>query len=410
MTSVPEDNNDDTQKRVRPATPGKRLWITLFAVCILGVASYYLLGGTDRSGAAKKTAKPPSPPLPVAAVAAKSADVGVYLTGLGTVTPVNTVTVKTRVDGQLMGVLFKEGQIVASGDLIAEIDPRPFEVQLTQAEGQMARDEALLKNARLDLQRYQVLSEQDSIAKQQRDTQESLVRQYEGAVKTDQGQIDNAKLQLLYCRITSPISGRVGLRLVDPGNIVHASDTNGLVVITQLQPITVVFSVPEDNLQKVLKRLKSGAPLPVEAYDRDMKTRLATGSLLTVDNQIDTATGTVRLKAIFPNKGNELFPNQFVNARLLVESLRNIVVVPASAIQHGPQGAFVYMVKEDHTAAVRLVSVGETQGGEAAIMKGLSAGELVVSEGAERLREGARVEVKGQNKGAGGGVTQRRGG
>lgn len=396
--------------KVRPATPTMRWWIAFFAICILALTAYHFLNGADRSGAAKRAAKPAAPPMPVAAVAAKTSDVGVYFTGLGSVTPVNTVTVKTRVDGQLMSVLFKEGQVVGSGDLIAEIDPRPFEVQLTQAEGQMARDQALLKNARLDLQRYEVLSEQDSIARQQRDTQESLVRQYEGAVKTDQGQIDNAKLQLLYSRITAPISGRVGLRLVDPGNIIHASDTSGLVVITQLQPITVVFSIPEDNLQKVLARLKSGAPLPVEAYDRDLKEKLATGSLLTVDNQIDPTTGTVRLKAMFQNKGNELFPNQFVNARLLVETMHNVIVVPASAIQRGPQGTFVYVVKEDHTAAVRLVSVGETQGGEAAILKGLSSGELVVSEGAERLREGAKVEVKGQNKGAGNGDTQRRSG
>ncbi len=394
-------------EKVRPSIHKRPWWIAFLAVCVLALAAYQFLAW-ERSGAAKRAAKPAAPPMPVAAVAAKTSDIGVYFTGLGSVTPVNTVTVKTRVDGQLMSVFFKEGQAVGIGELLAEIDPRPFEVQLTQAEGQMARDLALLKNARLDLQRYEVLSEQDSIAKQQRDTQESLVRQYEGAVKTDQGQIDNAKLQILYSRISAPVSGRVGLRLVDPGNIVHASDTNGLVVITQLQPITVVFSIPEDNLQKVLERLKSGAPLPVEAYDRGMTARLAAGSLLTVDNQIDTATGTVRLKAIFPNKGNELFPNQFVNARLLVETLRNVIVVPASAIQNGPQGAFVYVVKEDHTAAVRPVSVGETQGGEAAIMKGLSAGELVVSEGAERLREGAKVEVKGQNKGAGGGVTQRR--
>ena len=234
------------------------------------------------------------------------------------------------------------------------------------------------------------------------DTQEALVRQYEGAVKADQGQIDNAKLQLVYCRITAPISGRVGLRLVDPGNIVHASDANGLVVITQLQPITVIFPIPEDSLPQVLARLKTGERLPVEAYDREMRQKLAVGSLLTVDNQIDPTTGTVRLKAIFPNEKNELFPNQFVNARLLVDVRRGATVVPAPAIQRGPQGTFVYVVKADRTATVRPVTVGEIQGGEASIKTGLSPGELVVVDGADRLREGTRVELRAQS----GGTTQ----
>ncbi len=409
MTSSEDSNRDDMPEK-SPSSPLRMRWrVWLIVVCVFVAGAYFFLNkaGNTQSKQASKTA---APGMPVMATAAKTADIGIYLSGLGSVTPLNTVVVKTRVDGQLMSVLFKEGQIVNSGDLIAEIDPRPFEVQLTQAEGQMARDQALLKNARLDLLRYQVLSDQDSIAKQQRDTQEALVRQYEGAVKTDQGQIDNAKLQLLYSRITAPIGGRTGLRLIDPGNIVHASDANGLVVITQLQPITVVFSIPEDNLPKVLARLKVGAKLPVEAYDREMKERLATGFLLTVDNQVDPTTGTVRFKALFPNKGNELFPSQFVNARLMVDMLHNVIVVPAVSIQRGPQGTFVYVVKEDRTAAVRPVTVGETQGGEAAIIKGLSAGELVVAEGAERLREGAKVELKGQNRGEVGGGSQRKGG
>jgi multidrug efflux system membrane fusion protein len=296
-----------------------------------------------------------------------------------------------------MRALFKEGQIVNSGDLIAEIDPRPFEVQLTQAEGQMARDQALLENAVLDVKRYQVLSEQDSIPKQQLDTQEALVRQYEGNIKLDQGQIDNAKLQLVYCRITSPISGRGGLRLVDPGNIVHATDPNGLVVITQLQPITVIFSVPEDSLPKVLGKLKGGARLVVEAFDREQKQKLAVGYLLTIDNQIDPTTGTVKFKAVFPNKGNELFPNQFVNARLLVEMKHNAITVPASAVQRGPKGTFLYVVKADHTVTVRPVSAGVSQNGDMSIESGLTAGELVVADGAERLREGSKVELRDQS-------------
>jgi multidrug efflux system membrane fusion protein len=400
----------DKQKQTRAPFIRRRRWKWLLIVIVLAAGIYLLYGRAEKTGVSDRAAKRPAPLLPVTAVAARIADVGVYLSGLGSVTPLSTVTVKTRVDGQLMSVLFKEGQIVRNGDLLAEVDPRPFQVQLIQAEGQMARDLSLLNNARLDLQRYQLLAEQDSIAKQQRDTQEALVRQYEGTVKTDQGQIDNAKLQLVYSRITAPAGGRVGLRLVDPGNIVHATDTNGLVVITQLQPISVVFSIPEDNLPKILARLKAGARLPVEAYDRDMKERLTTGSLLTVDNQIDPTTGTVRLKALFQNKGNELFPNQFVNARLLVDTLHNVIVVPAAAIQRGPQGTFVFIVKEDRTAGVRPVSVGETQGGESAVMKGLSAGELVVVEGAERLHEGAKVELKGQDRGAGSVGSKRRGG
>ena len=394
----PETSKSDESEKNRSSELRRRWWIALLAVVLLAIGAYFLFV-KEPSRAAKEAQKPVSPAVPVVAVEAKKTDFNVYITGLGSVTPLNTVTVKSRVDGQLMEVLFQEGQAVSSGDLLARIDPRPFEVQLLQAEGQIARDLAQLKNAQLDLERYRVLWEQDSIPKQQLDTQEALVRQLEGVLKSDQGQIDSAKLNLVYCQITSPISGRIGLRLVDAGNIVHASDVNGLVVITQLQPITVVFPIPEDSLQQVLAKLKAGERLPVEAYDREMKQKLAVGSLLTVDNQIDPTTGTVRLKAVFPNEGNELFPNQFVNAHLRVDVRRGATVVPAPALQRGAQGTFVYVVKADGTATVRPVTVSEIQGGEASIKTGVSPGERVVVDGAERLREGTRVKLRAQNGG-----------
>ncbi|MDD5167906.1 MAG: MdtA/MuxA family multidrug efflux RND transporter periplasmic adaptor subunit [Syntrophales bacterium] len=376
-------------------------WKVLLIVAgIVAVGIYLVLtttGGTKsrKNGAATKS----PPPVSVIADPVKKTDFKVYITGLGSVVPLNTVVVRTRVDGQLMEILFREGQIVKRGDLLAKIDPRPFEVQLTQAEGQMARDRELLRNANVDLKRYKVLWEQDSVPKQQLDTQEALVRQYEGTVKTDQGAIDSAKLQLFYCRITAPISGRLGLRLIDPGNIVHASDANGLIVITQLQPITVIFPIPEDNLPRVLARLKKGERLSVEAYDREMKQKLAMGYLMTIDNQIDSTTGTVRFKAVFANEKNELFPNQFVNVKLLVESRRETMIVPSSSIQRGPQGTFVYVVKSDMMAEVRPVVIDEIQGGEASVKAGLNAGELVVSDGTERLREGSKVELRPVNGG-----------
>lgn len=366
----------------------KRCWMGLVGVVLLGIGAYFLFG---RSGQARSQRARQPRPVSVVTAKAVTGDMPVYLSGLGTVTPLNTVTVKSRVDGQLMRVLFHEGDIVAAGALLAEIDPRPFQVQLTQAEGQLAKDQALLKNAQVDLERYQLLNQQDSISKQQLDTQEALVRQDEAALKVDQGQIDSAKLQLTYSRITAPISGRVGLRLVDPGNIVHATDANGLVVITQLDPIAVIFTIAEDSLSQVEEPLRAGRQLPVEAYDRALQHKLAAGSLLTLDNQIDPTTGTVKLKAVFPNKTGALFPNQFVNARLLVDTLRNTVLVPNAAIQHSPQSAFVYAVKSDNTVEARNVQVQGTNGGETSISHGLSAGEVVVTDGVDKLQPGAKV-------------------
>jgi membrane fusion protein, multidrug efflux system len=377
----------------------RRWWIWVLAAGILAIVAYTQLSKSGRTAEAPGKPGAPRAPqsVPVVALPAKQGDIHIYLTGLGTVTPLHTITVKSRVDGQLMKVYYREGQTVTKGQLLAEIDPRPFQAQLTQVEGQMMRDQALLNNAKMDVQRYRVLASQDSIAEQQYDTQKSLVRQLEGTVKLDQGQIDNAKLQLVYSRITAPVSGRIGLRVVDPGNMIHATDTTGLAVITQLEPITVIFTIPEDNLPALLDKLRAGIRLPVDAYNREQTRKLASGYLLSLDNQVDPNSGTVRLKAEFANKDHELFPNQFVNAHLLLNTIHGATVVPTAAIQRSPQGTFVYLVKPDQTVTARQVQVGPTEGDNAAIDKGLAPGDLVVVEGAERLREGSKVELKNPN-------------
>jgi len=367
--------------------------VGLFALLIAVVGGGTLVLSRPWRSAAGARA-PASPRISVVAAPVRTRDVGVYLSGLGSVTPLNMVTVRSRVDGELIAVHFQEGQIVRSGDLLAEIDPRPFQAQLTQFEGQLERDQALLDNARLDLKRFQVLVTTDAVPRQQLDTQVSLVHQLEGTVKNDQGQIDATKVQLVYCRITSPIAGRVGLRLVDAGNIVHATDTGGLVIITQLQPITVIFTIPEDSIPTVLQRLQRGVRLPVEAYDREYRRKLTEGALLTIDNQVDPTTGTVRLKAQFPNTDYRLFPSQFVNARLLTETRRGATVVPTAAIQQSPRGSFVYALRPDQTVGIRQVTVGVTDGDDVSIERGLSVGEQVVVEGAERLRDGAAIELR----------------
>jgi len=333
-------------------------------------------------------------PMPVGVANVERKDMPYYLTGLGSVSAFYTVSIKSRVDGELTQVNFKEGQFVKKGDLLAVIDPRPYEVMLSTAQAQLFRDQASLRDAKLNYQRYRdLLHDSGAMSQQQVDTQQATVDQLEGTVRTDQAAIDNAKLQISYCHITAPVSGRVGLRQVDPGNMVHATDTNAMLVLTQLQPIAVLFMLPEDNLPAVSQRMAKGT-LQVEAYNRSDQTKLATGTLQTIDNQIDPSTGTGKLKAVFDNKDNVLWPNQFVNVRLLLEVKKDSLVVPAAAIQRGPQGTFVYAVKPDKTVEVRPVTVAFTQNNVASIASGLAANEMVVTDGQDKLQAGSKVEPR----------------
>jgi multidrug efflux system membrane fusion protein len=416
------DLEEDIKRPRKKSIVGRILFLLVLAG--LSYGGYYAWGRWVKPAAADATAAQPAGgnggrggrggrgnagrPA-VITVAARKVDMPVYLRGLGTVAAYNTVTVKSRVDGQLVNIAFREGQFVQQGDLLAEIDKRPFEVMLEQAKGQLARDQALLQSAKVEMQRNQLLLEKGLIPKQQYDLQIATVAQYEGSIVADQAAIDNANLQITYSRITAPITGQIGLRLVDVGNIVRAADTNGMVVITQLQPIAVLFSIPEDNLGVVLAKIRAGQQLRVEAWDHDDAKKIADGVLLTADNQIDPTTGTSKLKAIFENKNNALYPNQFVNVRLLIDVLGGAVVVPGATVQRGSQGTFVYVVN-DSTAQLRMVTIRSTEGNDVAIASGLEPGDMVMLEGMDKVQDGMKVDVQtpGQSPAdAGGG---RRGG
>src|SRR5690349_801878 len=400
----------------KPSRSVRWLWVPVVAAIVVGV--WYFRGSRTPSEAANPSGPAASGrgrggsggagmgnfSVPVVVASARQGDLPVYFNGLGTVTAFNTVTIHSRVDGQLINVAFKEGQYVHEGDLLVQIDPRPFQVQLEQAQGQLAKDQAQRKDAEVNLDRYKLLFKEGVIPQQQLDTQAALVGQFDGAIKSDQSQVDNAKLQLTYCHITAPINGRVGLRLVDSGNIVHANDTNGLVVITQLQPIAVLFSLPQDQLPQVTTKLRAGVQLNVEAYDRDDTTKIATGKLLTIDNEIDPTTGTYKLKSVFNNSDNALFPNQFVNIHLLVDTMHNLTIVPASAIQRGPQGTYVYAVGGDNTVKIRVVTIALTTANSVGLSGGINAGDIIVVDGQDKLQDGSKVTptmAAGSNGGAG---------
>lgn len=394
MTDLPKKSSPASIVPLNQSSRAGRPWIKL----ILIGATVLLVGYAVFVRPFLKPAPPArggygAGAVPVSAEAAHAADLNVRIVALGTVTPVYTVTVRSRVDGELRQIFFEEGKNVEAGAPLAEIDPRPFEVQKLQAEAQSAKDNALLENARVDLKRFQTLLSQDSVAEQQVETQAALVRQYEAAIKVDQAQVASAALQLSYAHIIAPITGRIGLRTVDQGNIVHASDANGLAVITQLHPITVLFSIPQDAIRKVLKNFATGIPLVVEAYDRDGHTKLASGKLVTVDNQIDSTTGTVKLRAEFANEDEALFPNQFVNVQLVAEQMQGATVLPTAAVQRGTAGTYVYVVADQKTVSVRPVETGPSERGLIVIAKGIAPGELVVVDGVDKLREGSTVEL-----------------
>jgi membrane fusion protein, multidrug efflux system len=386
------------QAAIEPETSRRRIPGWVWIVCVLVIlAAWFLFAHRTTKAAVRASSSQRS--VPVLAATVHKGDIGVYIDAIGTVTPVYTVSVTSRVQGQIMSVNYREGQMVHKGDSLLEIDTRPYEAALIQAQGQLAHDQAVLNEARIDLDRYKAALDRNAIAKQQYDDQVQIVAQDEGTVQNDQGTLANAKVNLVYCHIASPIDGRVGLRLVDPGNIVQANGTTALVVVTQLQPITIIFSVAEDYLPQIERQLNAGRRLSVEALDREKK-KIATGFLLTVDNQVDTTTGTVRLKAQFPNTDNALFPSQFVNAHLLVETQSGATLVPSAAIQRNAQGAYVYVLTKDQTAAIRTVTVGTTDGDTTAV-QGIEPGEVVAVNGFDKLQDGIKVSVRNGQGAAG---------
>lgn len=404
--SEPGARSAEVVQRTMPSKSRWWLWLLILGVIAIGI--WYFRGARTATQAGDSAAAgAPSKgkggagaanfAVPVIVATAQRGDLPVYFNGLGTVTAFNTVTVRSRVDGQLISVAFREGQFVHEGDLLAQIDPRPFQVQLAQALGQLAKDQAQRRDAEANLERFKLLFKEGVIPQQQLDTQAALVGQFDGAIASDQSQIDNAKLQLTYSRITAPISGRIGLRLVDAGNIVHASDATGLLVITQLQPISVIFSLPQDQLPQVNAKLRSGVQLAVEAYDRDDTDKIATGKLVTIDNQIDLTTGTYKLKSMFGNEDNVLFPNQFVNVHLLVDTKRDLTIVPAAAIQRGPQGTYVYAAGSDNTAKIRIVTIAQTTGNNVGLSAGLNPGDVVVIDGQDKLQDGSKITPSAAN-------------
>src|SRR5437764_4512712 len=397
-----EEDFLEDEARLRPGRPldapprrrsawSSALWLLIVLLVIAGLVAWVSLRGGNQPAQTGRFQT--SGPVPVGTAKVEKADMPIALSGLGTVTPLAMVTVKTQINGQLIEVVYKEGQLVKKGDVLAQIDPRPYQVALAQAEGQLAKDQAALKNAEIDLNRYRTLVAQNSIARQTADTQAALVEQNRGTVQADQAQVETQKLNLTYCRIVSPISGRVGLRQVDPGNYVQTSDANGIIVITQLQPISVIFTLPEDKLPAVARRVRQGAALSATAFDRSGTVKLDTGRLDTIDNQIDTTTGTVKLRAIFDNADQTLYPNQFVNIQLLVDTLKGADLVPNAAVQRGAPGTFVYVVKPDETVAAQPVTLGPGADQRIVVTKGLEPGQIVVVDGADRLKDGAKVRV-----------------
>jgi multidrug efflux system membrane fusion protein len=379
--------------------PKRRWWVLVIvaAVILIVVVLWQRRGATPQANSGAATTRA----VMVSTATAHQGDIGIYLNALGTVTPVYTVSVTSRVQGEITQVYYREGQMVQKGDPLVEIDPRPYQAALTQVEGQLAHDQAVLTEAKIDLERYQQAFNRNAIAKQQLDDQQQVVLQDEGTVKNDEGQLANAKVNLVYTHITAPIAGRVGLRLVDPGNIIQANSTTVLVVITQLQPITVIFSIAEDQLSPIQQQLRKGKKLPADAFDREESTKLASGSLLTLDNVIDTTTGTLKLKAIFDNKDNALFPSQFVNVRLLVDTQHNGTLIPTPAIQRNAQGAYVYVIKSDQTASLRTITAGTTDGTVTAV-QGVEPQEVVAVNGFDKLLDGAKVTVRAPANSGGG--------